>query len=267
MNASEGLEFAQTQVARASLDHCVKCTICETHCPVAAVTPKFTGPKFVGPQAERFRHGESVDHSLDYCSSCGACTLACPQGVKIAELNKPITKLDAQGIIDELKNRPDEDRDILLIGSGVEMGVELLLAERQQLVGSINKIEVKDIQTDGVIVAEPAEADVSIDKQGDKVAIKINSYISPTIIKRLDLDRSIFGEHIRDFRAQIDTIMIDTDYDGKTFNVIHSDVPAKKSDFVAGEYELDLPKASKKVAVKITDMLGEETIILADIVK
>ncbi len=44
--------------------------------------------------------------------------------VKIAELNKPVTKLDVQGIIDELKNRPDEDREILLIGSGVELGVD-----------------------------------------------------------------------------------------------------------------------------------------------
>ena len=181
--------------------------------------------------------------------------------VKIAELNKPITKLDVQGIVDELKNRPDEDRDILLIGSGVELGVNELLKDRQQLAGSINKIEIKDIQTDGVIVAEPAEADLTIDKNGDKLAIKINSYISPTIIKRLDLDRSIFGEHIKDFRAQIDTVMIDTDYDGKTFNVVHSDVPAKKSDFVEGKYELDLPKTSKKVAIKITDMLGEETIV------
>lgn len=181
--------------------------------------------------------------------------------VKIAELNKPVAKLDVQGVIDELKNRPDEDRNILLVGSGVELGVESLLADRQQLQGAVNKIEVKDIQTDGIIVAEPAEADVTIDKKDDKVAIKINSYISPTIIKRLDLDRSIFGEHIKDFRAQIDTVMIDTDYDGKTFNVVHSDVPAKKSDFVAGEYELDLPKTSRKVAVKITDMLGEETLV------
>ena len=74
-------------LARASLDHCLKCTICETQCPVMAVTPLFPGPKFVGPQAERYRHGESVDHSIDYCSSCGTCTLVCPQGVKIAELN------------------------------------------------------------------------------------------------------------------------------------------------------------------------------------
>jgi glycerol-3-phosphate dehydrogenase subunit C len=52
-----------------------------------AATPLFPGPKFVGPQAERFRQGLSVDRSLDYCSGCGTCTLVCPQGVKIAELN------------------------------------------------------------------------------------------------------------------------------------------------------------------------------------
>ncbi|HNV11619.1 MAG TPA: anaerobic glycerol-3-phosphate dehydrogenase subunit C, partial [Propionibacteriaceae bacterium] len=90
---------------RASLDHCVKCTICETQCPVARVTPLFPGPKFVGPQAERFRHGESVDHSLDYCSSCGICTTVCPQGVKIAELNsqaRAVMKADNMPIRDRL---------------------------------------------------------------------------------------------------------------------------------------------------------------------
>ena len=81
------VERFHSEVQRATLDHCVKCTVCETVCPVSAVTPLFPGPKFVGPQGERFRHGEPVDHSVDYCSSCGACTLACPQGVKIAELN------------------------------------------------------------------------------------------------------------------------------------------------------------------------------------
>lgn len=73
---------------RASLDHCVKCTICETFCPVSNVTSRFPGPKYVGPQAERFRTGtHSPDDSLDYCSSCGICTQVCPQGVKVAEIN------------------------------------------------------------------------------------------------------------------------------------------------------------------------------------
>jgi glycerol-3-phosphate dehydrogenase subunit C len=73
---------------RGSLDHCVKCTICETFCPVSAATPLFPGPKYVGPQAERFRTPSgSSDGSLDYCSGCGICTQVCPQGVKVAEIN------------------------------------------------------------------------------------------------------------------------------------------------------------------------------------
>ncbi|MGH9182343.1 MAG: anaerobic glycerol-3-phosphate dehydrogenase subunit C [Acidimicrobiales bacterium] len=75
-------------LVRGSLDHCIKCTICETYCPVSNVTPLFPGPKYVGPQAERFRRrGESPDASLDYCSGCGVCTRVCPHGVKIAEIN------------------------------------------------------------------------------------------------------------------------------------------------------------------------------------
>jgi len=73
---------------RASLDHCVKCTICETACPVAKVTPLFPGPKYEGPQAERFRQPTgTADASVDYCSGCGICTQVCPQGVKVAEIN------------------------------------------------------------------------------------------------------------------------------------------------------------------------------------
>ena len=102
------LDHARFALTRASLDACIKCTICETHCPVSAATPLFTGPKWVGPQAERYRHGESVDVSLDYCSSCGTCTLVCPQGVKVAELNsqaRAVMKADKMPLRDRLISR------------------------------------------------------------------------------------------------------------------------------------------------------------------
>jgi glycerol-3-phosphate dehydrogenase subunit C len=83
-----------------SADECLKCNVCNTVCPVMRVTDLFPGPKYEGPQAQRFRlargqqiqgpHSSSVpspDHSVDYCSGCGWCTTACPAGVKIAELN------------------------------------------------------------------------------------------------------------------------------------------------------------------------------------
>ena len=70
-------------------DLCVKCNICTSACPVVPVTDLFPGPKFVGPQAQRFRDPglPSPDHSLDYCSGCGVCTLVCPHGVKVMEIN------------------------------------------------------------------------------------------------------------------------------------------------------------------------------------
>ena len=73
-------------------DRCIKCNVCNTVCPVSAVTDLFPGPKYEGPQGQRFRAGidtgDSPDRSLDYCSGCGLCTQACPEGVLIAEINQ-----------------------------------------------------------------------------------------------------------------------------------------------------------------------------------
>jgi glycerol-3-phosphate dehydrogenase subunit C len=73
-----------------SLDECIKCNICTSYCPVSAVTDKFPGPKYVGPQAQRFRENgepDTPDASVDYCSGCRVCNEVCPTGVKIAEIN------------------------------------------------------------------------------------------------------------------------------------------------------------------------------------
>jgi glycerol-3-phosphate dehydrogenase subunit C len=73
-----------------SLDECIKCNICTSYCPVSAVTDLFPGPKYVGPQAQRFRENRqplSPDHGVDYCSGCRVCNEVCPTGVKIAEIN------------------------------------------------------------------------------------------------------------------------------------------------------------------------------------
>jgi glycerol-3-phosphate dehydrogenase subunit C len=83
-----------------SADECLKCNVCTTVCPVARVSDLFPGPKYVGPQAQRFRLATTLppqgrltplvatpDATVDYCSGCGWCTIACPADVKIAEMN------------------------------------------------------------------------------------------------------------------------------------------------------------------------------------
>jgi glycerol-3-phosphate dehydrogenase subunit C len=91
-----------------SLDECIKCNICTSYCPVSAVTDLFPGPKYVGPQAQRFRESgqpTTPDHSVDYCSGCRVCNEVCPTGVKIAEMN---ARARAQIVAEEgipLRNR------------------------------------------------------------------------------------------------------------------------------------------------------------------
>ena len=63
-----------------------------------------------------------------------------------------------------------------------------------------------------------------------------------------------------DFRAQIDCVMIDSNYDGKVFRITEQDIPYKKDDFIKARYSIKIPHDKAHVAVKIIDMLGEEVI-------
>jgi len=96
-------------------DRCIKCNVCNTVCPVSAVTDLFPGPKYEGPQGQRFRAGidgeGSPDVSLDYCSGCGLCTQACPEGVMVAEINavaraKLVAGRGGLRLRDQLVSRP-----------------------------------------------------------------------------------------------------------------------------------------------------------------
>jgi hypothetical protein len=102
---------------------------------------------------------------------------------------------------------------------------------------------------------------VSIRRVAGKIAVSIDDFISPTILKRLDMDMPIFKAKITEWRSQVDCVMIDTAYNGEVFTVALSDVPEKKNDLVKGRYELPAPSGETTVAVKIIDMLGEEVLV------
>lgn len=73
---------------RINPDKCIACTTCVAHCPVARVTPKFLGPRMIGPAYERFRLlALAEDESLTYCANCKNCDITCPQGVPVSSIN------------------------------------------------------------------------------------------------------------------------------------------------------------------------------------
>jgi glycerol-3-phosphate dehydrogenase subunit C len=97
-----------------STDHCIKCNVCTTVCPVARVTDLFPGPKYVGPQAQRFRDARAPDASVDWCSGCGYCTRACPAGVRIAETNSRARARMVEEHGASFRNRVIADPDLLI---------------------------------------------------------------------------------------------------------------------------------------------------------
>lgn len=98
------------------------------------------------------------------------------------------------------------------------------------------------------------------------IVVEIEDFISPTIVERLEMATPLFKVKIPDWRAMVDVVMIDADYDGGpvgsgVFDIDLSDVPARKDDLVAGRYTLAAPEGEMTVAVKIIDMLGEEVLV------
>jgi hypothetical protein len=188
--------------------------------------------------------------------------------VKIIDFNHPLTLLDLQLLQDELKKRPDEERDIVIVCLGKELAVDPWIDEWNKK-HPVNKIKVIELKTDkkygSFLIHKPAEAKVKIERKGNKAIIEIEDFISPTIIERLNIDNKLFKIKISDFRSMIDCVLIDNNYDGKVFHIVYSDVPENKSDLIKGKYEIDVPEGKVKVGVKIIDMLGEEIINVFEI--
>jgi DNA modification methylase len=188
--------------------------------------------------------------------------------VRIAPFNHPLSPMDLEEIKSELKTRPEEERDIVVVSLGKELAVDAWLEDWNRLrrQGDFpNKIEVIELRSDprygGFFTHKAAQAEVKVERTEKGIEVTIESFISPTIIERLKQQAGILAPQIDDWRAMVDSVMIDSAYNGEVFNVVLADVPEKKSDLVEGKYSLPAPDGETTVAVKITDMLGEEVLI------
>ena len=187
---------------------------------------------------------------------------------KIIPFGHPLTPLDLEELRRELDARPDEDRNITLVCLGMELAAKAWIDDWNRLrkgKSTANRIEVIELRSDPkygkLIEHRPAQAKVNIVRKEGKIIVDIEDFISPTIIERLQQQAGILQPKIDDWRAMVDTVCIDTAYDGNTLNVVLADVPEKKIDLVVGHYELPAPAEETTIAVRITDMLGEEVIV------
>jgi len=191
---------------------------------------------------------------------------------KIIPFGHPLTPLDLEELKRELEARPEEDRRVTVVCLGMEIAAQAWIEDWNRLRKgdkAVNRIDVIELRTDAkygkFIKHEAATAKVRMARKKGKVAIEIEDFISPTIVERLAQQAGVVKAAIDDWRAMVDCVMIDTEYDGEVFNVTLSDVPEKKTDLVDGRYELPAPEGQTVVAVKIIDMLGEEVLVTREV--
>ena len=65
-----------------------------------------------------------------------------------------------------------------------------------------------------------------------------------------------------DWRALVERVAIDPSYDGRVFRTAVADAPARRNRTVIGSYEVDVPVGAERVAVRITDILGESLTVV-----
>ncbi|MCC6457299.1 MAG: site-specific DNA-methyltransferase [Caldilineaceae bacterium] len=195
------------------------------------------------------------------------------QLAKIIPVTHPISIPDLEEVRRELDARADEIRDILVVGLGKDPAVDSWLDNWNRLRkrGDVpNKVEIVELRSDpnvgGFIQHVPASARISVVRDSGQLRVNVLDFVSPTIIQRLDLQGTPLGRpQISDWRAMVDSIMIDTAYNGESLNIHLADIPSNKMAMVSGEYELDAPDDTTLVAVKIIDMLGEEVLVVQEV--
>ena len=189
--------------------------------------------------------------------------------VKIVPLTHPITPVDLEAVVTELGARPGEDRDVVLVGLGREIACENWLDDYNRN-RPINRVRVIELRTDPkhgrFFEHRPASARVRLEPgAGTTARVVIDDFISPSILERLSQQEGVLSPQVTDWRSMVDSVMIDTAYDGNVFKVVHADVPERRTELVAGAYDVELPQdSSHPVAMKITDMLGEEVLVRLD---
>ena len=187
--------------------------------------------------------------------------------VKVIPFDHPLSPVDLEDLKKELESRPEEDRTVVIVCLGIELAARAWIENWNRLrrgKNAVNKIEVIELRSDpkyGKFLAhKPAAAKVEVHRRDGRIEVRIEDFISPTIIERLQQQTGIVKPQIDDWRAMVDSVMIDPAYDGDVFNVRMSDTPEKKTDLVSGRYEFPASDEPTTVAVKIIDMLGEEVL-------
>lgn len=175
--------------------------------------------------------------------------------VKIMPINRIATKKDISDLITNLdyksyeketETNPNKKVDEILL---ICMGHDLDIKPHFQNECPFNiDVEVYDILKEGSGIVFKRDSEAAIEIIENKLTV--SKFYPNTLLEKLRQD----GTEVEDWRETVESIMIDTNYDGSVFEPSIVDIPDKK-ELVNGTYEL--PENTGTIAIKITDLLSE----------
>ena len=157
---------------------------------------------------------------------------------------------------------------MVVVALGRELACEPWLGDYHR-VRPINRIRLIELRTDPkygkFFEHRPASARVRFEAEGDAVRVTVDDFVSPSIVERLSAQEGVLMPQNTDWRAMVDSVFIDAAYDGEVFTVMQADIPERRQDLVSGSYSIARPAGSSlPIAVRITDMLGEEVLVVSE---
>ncbi len=195
--------------------------------------------------------------------------------VKFANFARPLAAADLGAVAEALTVRPGDRRDVVVVCLGQEQTVAPWLAQWNQhraAARGVQQIELIDLRTDArygrFFLHQPAQARLAITRSPDhpsQIRVQVTDFISPTVIERLQQQQTNGRTLISDWRMMVESIAIDPAYDGHVLRAVLADAPVKRTVLVRGDYTLSAPTTPTRVAVKLTDMLGEEVLVTQEV--
>ena len=134
---------------------------------------------------------------------------------------------------------------------GHDPNLQAMFEKKMESLGFKVDLQILDILRDKKELTFKRDADAKINIQNGQ--LKIDQFYPMNLLQKLSLD----SQDVKDWKELVDTIMIDWNYDGVTFNPDEkngTDIP-ERNELVKGIYKI--PVNAGTIHIKITDLISE----------
>lgn len=182
--------------------------------------------------------------------------------VKIMPVNRIATRADLSTLVTNFDQKLFSRRQTEHPGQPVERIMLVCMGHEPGLGAALEadtgyKLDVKvvDILRDKSKLEFKREAEAKVVIKDNQLVIE--QFFPMNLLQKL----SLMQEEVEDWRQLVETVMVDWNYDGTVLKPAVIDNP-DKNELVAGTY--DIPAGSKRIRVKITDLLSESLEVEVD---